>query len=68
MASRGGYWLLPYLGYEVGAGIGNLTESNTPKGPRVERLFLHGADKNTSTKTGFVAPMHQMSTTLPSCN
>ncbi|PTX93388.1 hypothetical protein DB345_17420 [Spartobacteria bacterium LR76] len=46
------YWLLPYLGYEIGAGIGNLTESNTPKGPAVEKLFLHGADKNTSTKTG----------------
>ncbi|GAT33971.1 prepilin-type N-terminal cleavage/methylation domain-containing protein [Terrimicrobium sacchariphilum] len=46
------YWLLPYLGYEVGAGIGNLTESNTPKGPAVEKLFLHGADKNTSSKTG----------------
>jgi len=46
------YWLLPYLGYEAGAGIGNLTESNTPKGPAVERLFLHGADKNTSTKIG----------------
>jgi len=46
------YWLLPYLGYEVGAGIGNLTESNTPKGSAVEKLFLHGADKNTSAKIG----------------
>lgn len=43
------YWLLPYVGYTVGSGYGNLTNSNRPKGSLAEGLFSHRRDQGTGT-------------------
>lgn len=44
------YFLLPYLGYESGPGLADVTNANRPRGASVENLFMHRRDKNTGTR------------------